>query len=104
MVREDYTHRMVNGEQVPLTEAEINEMVAKEEAFATERADYLANHKYKNDRVKGTFNENNQLVTPGYKSVEEQLDMQYHDAIDGTTTWIDYVASVKAAHPKPGAS
>lgn len=100
MAREDYTHRITSDGPVALTKAEIDAMVAKEEAFAAERADYLANHKYKNDRAKGTFDHNNQLVTPGYKSVEDQLDMQYHDAVDGTTTWIDYVAAVKAAHPK----
>jgi len=37
----------------------------------------------------------------GYGSIGDQLDMQYHDAIDGTTTWKDHVASVKVAHPKP---
>ena len=35
-----------------------------------------------------------------YASFGDQLDMQYHDAVDGTTTWKDHVASVKAAHPK----
>ena len=35
-----------------------------------------------------------------YGSWGDQLDMQYHDAIDGTTTWKDHVASIKAAHPK----
>ena len=35
-----------------------------------------------------------------YASWGDQLDMQYHDAVDGTTTWKDHVTSVKAAHPK----
>ena len=35
-----------------------------------------------------------------YPSIGDQLDMQYHDLIDGTTTWKDAVASVKTAHPK----
>ena len=35
-----------------------------------------------------------------YASIGDQLDMQYHDGEDGTTTWKDHVASVKAAHPK----
>ena len=30
----------------------------------------------------------------------DQLDMQYHDSVDGTTTWVDHVARVKAAYPK----
>lgn len=34
MPRSDYTHKMVNGERVPLTEAEINECVAREETWA----------------------------------------------------------------------
>ena len=36
-----------------------------------------------------------------YPAIEEQLDMQYHDAVDGTTTWQDAVQAVKDAHPKP---
>ena len=36
-----------------------------------------------------------------YGSTGDQLDMQYHDTVDGTTTWKDHVAAVKAAHPKP---
>jgi hypothetical protein len=36
-----------------------------------------------------------------YASAGDQLDMQYHDAVDSTTTWKDHVAAVKAAHPKP---
>ena len=35
------------------------------------------------------------------KSIQEQLDMQYHDAVDGTTTWKDWVKSVKDNNPKP---
>ena len=35
-----------------------------------------------------------------YASIGDQLDMQYHDGEDGTTTWKDHVASVKATHPK----
>ena len=36
-----------------------------------------------------------------YASVGDQLDMQYWDAVNGTTTWKDHVAKVKADHPKP---
>lgn len=36
-----------------------------------------------------------------YKSIEEQLDMQYWDSINGTTTWKDHINQVKAAYPKP---
>ena len=36
-----------------------------------------------------------------YASIGDQLDMQYWDAVNGTTTWKDHVAKVKADHPKP---
>lgn len=36
-----------------------------------------------------------------YPSWQEQMDMQYHDAVDGTTTWQDAVKAVKDTHPKP---
>lgn len=37
----------------------------------------------------------------GYGSIGSQLDMMYHDQVDGTTTWKDHVAQVKADNPKP---
>ena len=37
----------------------------------------------------------------GYPSIEDQMDMQYHDKVDDTTTWEDAVQAVKDAHPKP---
>ncbi|MDP6586284.1 MAG: hypothetical protein QF535_16655 [Anaerolineales bacterium] len=36
-----------------------------------------------------------------YPSLKDQMDMQYHDAVDGTTTWQDAVKAVKEANPKP---
>jgi len=36
-----------------------------------------------------------------YKSIAEQLDMMYHDKVDGTSTWKEHIDAVKAAHPKP---
>ena len=35
-----------------------------------------------------------------YKPIGEQLDMQYWDKINGTTTWEDHIAEVKAEYPK----
>ena len=35
-----------------------------------------------------------------YPSIGDQLDMQYHDQIDGTTTWKDAIAKVKSDNPK----
>ena len=35
-----------------------------------------------------------------YPSIEEQLDMQYHDSVNGTTTWKDAITNVKSSIPK----
>jgi hypothetical protein len=50
------------------------------------QADYDAKQ-YQRDRV--------------YPSIGEQLDMQYWDSVNGTTTWKDAVAKVKLDNPKP---
>lgn len=36
-----------------------------------------------------------------YPSISDQLDMQYWDKKNGTTTWVDAVAKVKTDNPKP---
>ena len=36
-----------------------------------------------------------------YGDLGAQLDMQYHDSKDGTSTWEDHVAAVKTANPIP---
>ena len=40
-------------------------------------------------------------ATTKYAGIGDQLDQQYKDAVNGTTTWKDAIAAVKAAHPKP---
>ena len=35
-----------------------------------------------------------------YPSIQEQLDMQYWDKINGTTNWEDAIAKVKSDNPK----
>ena len=35
-----------------------------------------------------------------YASIGDQLDMQYHDSVNGSRTWLDHIESVKDAHPK----
>ena len=47
------------------------------------------NNQYKKDRQSA------------YASIQEQLDMQYWDAVNGTTTWKDHIAQVKSDNPKP---
>jgi hypothetical protein len=36
-----------------------------------------------------------------YASIQDQLDMQYWDEVNGTTTWKDHIAQVKSDNPKP---
>ena len=50
------------------------------------QADYDAKQ-YQRDRV--------------YPSIQEQLDMQYWDSVNGTTNWEDAIAKVKSDNPKP---
>ena len=42
-----------------------------------------------------------QLRVVGYGSLGDQLDMMYWDNVNGTTTWQDHIAAVKAEFPKP---
>ena len=45
-----------------------------------------------------TYDEKRRRAFPDWRA---QLDQQYWDAVNGTTTWVDGVAEVKAANPKP---
>ena len=51
-------------------------------------ADY-DNNKYQRDRE------------IAYPSIQDQLDMQYWDNVNGTTNWKDAIAKVKSDNPKP---
>lgn len=35
-----------------------------------------------------------------YPPIQDQLDMMYHDQVNGTTTWKDAIQAIKDAHPK----
>ena len=35
-----------------------------------------------------------------YPTIQEQLDMQYWDGVNGTTTWADAIAAIKEGFPK----
>ena len=48
-----------------------------------------------------TANAYRQKRREAYASIGDQLDMQWHDAENNTSTWSDHVASVKNANPKP---
>ena len=58
-----------------------------DEARATLNAEYAA-LEYSRKRVEQ------------YASVEDQLDMQYWDSVNGTTLWKDHIAKVKSDNPK----
>ena len=42
-----------------------------------------------------------ELRKEAYGDIGDQLDMQYHDSVNGTTAWVDHIAAVKAKYPKP---
>lgn len=42
-----------------------------------------------------------ELRRRAYPAIEEQLDMIYWDKINGTNTWAEMIAEIKAAYPKP---
>jgi hypothetical protein len=37
-----------------------------------------------------------------YPSIPDQLDMQYHDTVNTTTTWKDAIKAIKDKYPKDG--
>ena len=75
---QDYEIEWRNG-TTPIPKADI------EAKMVELQADYDAKQ-YQRDRV--------------YPSIQEQLDMQYWDNVNGTTTWEDAIAKVKADNPK----
>ena len=61
-----------------------NEILAKQQELITE---YNSNQ-YQRDRVKD------------YPSIQDQLDMQYWDKINGTNKWQQAINAVKQKYPK----
>lgn len=41
------------------------------------------------------------LRAAAYMPIQEQLDMQYWDGINGTSLWLDYITEIKLMYPKP---
>ena len=78
-------YHFINGNRVAFTAEEEAARDAEEAAVATEKA---ANE-YKKKRREA------------FPSLQEQLDMQYWDKKNGTTTWVDAIAKVKSDNPKP---
>ena len=72
----------LDTEQTQPTDAEINAEVIRLQA------EYDAKQ-YARDR------------STAYPSIQDQLDMQYWDSVNGTTTWKDAIEAVKTENPKP---
>ena len=82
-------HHIIDGVKVDFTPEEEAARDAEDNAEAAKEADYIANHKYKDDRREA------------YGDIGAQLDMIYWDQVNDTTTFKDHIAAVKAAHSKP---
>ena len=46
-------------------------------------------------------NEYIQKRQQAYPDLKTQLDMQYWDSKNGTTTWVDAISKIKSDYPKP---
>jgi len=78
-------YKQVNNERLEFSDADYAQAVTD-----------LANSKW-NDQQFGYI----QARQEAYGSIADQLDMQYWDAVNGTTNWKDHVAQVKSDNPKP---
>ena len=81
----DGIFKQVNNERLPISDDDFEQMVID-----------CANSKY--DQQENGYKSARQEA---YGSIADQLDMQYWDAVNGTTTWKDHVAQVKSDNPKP---
>ena len=81
----DGIFKQVNNERLPISDDDFEQMVI--------------------DCANGKFNEQEfgyiQARQEAYGSIADQLDMQYWDSVNGTTTWADHIAQVKSDNPKP---
>ena len=80
--------KQVNGIVIDMTADEISARQSEEAQALQEKAEYDANQ-YQRDRA------------TAYPSIQEQLDMQYWDKVNGTTNWEDAIAKVKSDIAKP---
>jgi hypothetical protein len=105
MPKENFKTKLVNGVEVALSPDEVDTLVENELAHNAKVADYLANHKYKDDRKNGTFDDSGKRLTDGYPQLAEQLDMLFRDiAANKVTTdgeLYKALAKIKSDNPKP---
>jgi|TARA_A100001035_G_scaffold251960_1_gene224160 hypothetical protein len=78
-------YKQVNNERLEFTDDDYDQAITD-----------LANSKF--DQQENGYKTARQEA---YGSIADQLDMQYWDAVNGTTTWKDHIAKVKSDNPKP---
>jgi len=78
-------YAQVNNERREFTDAEYDQAIVD-----------LANSKF--DQQENGYKTARQEA---YNSIQDQLDMQYWDSVNSTTTWADHIAQVKSDNPKP---
>ena len=78
-------YKQVNNERLEFTDSDYDQAIVD-----------LANSKF--DQQENGYKTARQEA---YGSIQDQLDMQYWDSVNGTTLWADHIAQVKADNPKP---
>ena len=88
--------KMVDGNSIDLSTAEYNKTIDgwAQASFDQEVATNIKENGGKSPNYA-------QYRVEAYPSIGDQLDMQYHDSVNGTTTWADAIAAVKAKYAKP---
>ena len=79
--------KIVNGIEVNLTAEEIVERENEIKINESKAVEFYAKQ-YQRDRE------------DEYPSIQEQLDMQYWDNVNGTTKWNDTITKIKTDNPK----
>jgi hypothetical protein len=69
------------------SQADYDDLTKRAERQATLKAEWTENEYARNRAT-------------AFPSIGDQLDMQYHDQLNGTTTWKDAIAKVKSDNPK----
>lgn len=78
-------YKQVNNERLEFTDSDYDQAIVD-----------LANSKWDTQQFGYV-----QARQEAYGSIADQLDMQYKDLLNDTTTWKDHIAQVKSDNPKP---
>tara|TARA_R110002020_G_C16061784_1_gene755509 strand:+ start:427 stop:750 length:324 start_codon:yes stop_codon:yes gene_type:complete len=87
--------KMVDGVTITLTTDEYNAQIDEwaQNSFDSEVEDTIRNDG-------GASASYAKFRQEAYPSIGDQLDMQYNDAINGTTTWKDAITAIKSKYTK----